>query len=393
MFNGGTGLYFLWLMLACQSADIATALRVASQKTKTFPVSNSTVPRDQDCKQLATLLKETTDFDECMERSGDYVFNNHCSSIKSGVTIPPEYSTNGSNITIGIITVDDRARSVEWDAYASKHGYTYIHVRPPNNGQRSNMEKDWTSTEKIEGILDDPHYQHISHFMYTELDQWPVHPMAKLEPVFAYAGLVGPARKKMMAVVGEYPCDDIRNGGRFNMGNFLFVRDHRMKDLLHDWKNSHAYHEGGDIMWPARQGAFSVEIYDKYKDAIFKFKNADPLGSPFGTLIGHVTGGDLAKTYNPHQARNKLHIMHKCVFRRLKHDDTRPCSYYPTWIGGTCLICRGSIQTKGQRFPYTGCCGEVDRALPMEAFQRLAESGLITPNKEVDLASFAAIDE
>lgn len=64
-------------------------------------------------------------------------------------------------------------------------------------------------------ILADATFAHVDFFVYTELDQWMVRPMARLEPLFEAAGLAAaqepgpkpvPADLVVMAVFDEYPC-------------------------------------------------------------------------------------------------------------------------------------------------------------------------------------------
>merc|ERR1719359_806734 len=179
---------------------------------------------------------------------------------------------------------------------------------------------DWMSTSVILDLLQNPMYTHIHHFVYVETDQWPVQPFGKLEPIFEEAGLLGPGSKKVMAVIGEYPCDNVRDGGQFNMGTYLFVRHERMLNIFRKWFNSLAHNphdvttypynkhqlsvKAASPTWPGRQGAFSDGlIFAENQDVIHRFASANPLGSPFGTMVAHLTGGFLEETYDPDLAR------------------------------------------------------------------------------------------
>jgi hypothetical protein len=261
--------------------------------------------------------------------------------------------------------------------------------------------------------------------MYIELDQWPVQPHAKLEPTFKKAGLLDPDSNKKMGIVTEYPCDNIREGGHFNMGNYIFVRDKEVIAMFDDWYHSQVHNQHSikkfpynkypklvetkpkkrGPQWPARQGAFSQDshVYQKYQSIFYQFDNGNPFGSPFGTLVGHFTGGYLEETYDPGLARANFHSLINCVKRRLNNKtDTLPCSAYPKWVGGTCMMCRGSVNPngnvlgfftgKGEDYHYTGCCGRVDSAIPLETFVSEVKRGLHRPGKKIDLVTLKALD-
>jgi len=239
------------------------------------------------------------------------------------------------------------------------------------------MGLDWLSDEVILYMLDDAKYKHLDMFMYVELDQWPVSPLQSLEFLFQAAGLVDGG--KSMAVVGEYPCSNIRNGGQFNVGNYLFSRSPQTLNILREWNASEAYGGSRDPwpqkFWPARQGAFSVDIFSKFEDVIHVFDSGCPLGSPFGALVGHCTGGDLTGFFNHGKARQILdETLFKCVHRRLSSQDHRACAIYPPWVGAPCVLCEGTRRVGEQWLQYEACCGEIDSALVLEAFDADATS-------------------
>lgn len=382
----------------------------------------------KECKKM--IPAESVDIKECTtERNAEYVINNYCLSIKPGLKrIQPQFEV-AEKLNIGIITSDNRVdhpADEVWSAYAKKHGYTYIKLIADENFTDP-MDYDWSSLNHVKKMLHDPKWNHINHFMYTELDQWPVQPHAKLEAVFEEAGLLQADGTKKMAIIAEYPCDNIRGGGIFNMGNFLFVRDEKVEKLFDEWyasqvNNPHDTNEWpystygknfariGNVArhpeWPARQGAFSQDdgIWAARKELFHRFEPGNPFGSPFGTLIAHFTGGYLEHTYDPDLARANFKAMVACVKRRLNDDnDRQPCSVYPRWAGGSCLKCKGSVKRDGTVLPsytgdegdfhYTTCCGGVDSAVPLETFAfEVKKGGIHKPGEKVDLVRMKALD-
>lgn len=403
------------------SIGVVASLRISTRSWGRYR-SRELDPR---CKELFSKLQGLEQFDQCTTESGhrtrsawemagfpqqvhtfetlerDFVVNNHCLSSKRDTTYLPAYTTHGVDIHVGIVVVDTRDSGLApghdmWQAYAAKHGYSYLHVKQVHRmlSFDQKMDADWHTIAEVKKLLKDPAYEHITHFMYTELDQWPVSPMAKLEPLFDQAGLVGPSPEKVMAIVSEYPCEMVNGGGRFNAGNFLFVRGHRIMELFDHWDKSRSFWTDADYgplhpHWPARQGSLHNDVYPKFKEVITVLENGDPLGSPFGSLVAHLTTGPIEGIYAPSKARRLGAFMKHCVEKRVREDDKRPCSLYPEWVGGQCLTCRQSLQVNGKRFPYVGCCGETDSALPLEAFKVEAEQGLLQPDQETNLARYS----
>ena len=120
------------------------------------------------------------------------------------------------------------------------------------------MLQDWQSTRRVLDVLASPEYEHLTHFVYLELDQWPVQPHYRLEALFDVAGLIWqegtPLRSgKVMAVFDEFPCRDVRGGGLFNMGTYMLRRDPLVVSLLTAWFHSTAHGGMHGAKWPARQ--------------------------------------------------------------------------------------------------------------------------------------------
>ena len=299
---------------------------------------------------------------------------------------------------IGVVVSDTRNRNLGgihgaadliWQAFADVHGYTYIrlHLRkPPTKLKEPKMWSDWRSSRQLLLALRSPAYRSLDLFMYTELDQWPVAPMARLEPLFRATGVLQDGQHKrnltrgiFMAVVEEYPCRDTRSGGSFNMGNFLFRRSPKMMALLHALASS--TYNGGEAAptWPARQGAFSDDprVYSSFKRHIRVLPSGCPLGSPYGLLVSHLTGGLVDRAFDPDRAKHVwLHVIAPCVRAALlKRDSSSRCALYPPWAGGACTTCSQttefhSLEGTAHRISTRGCCGSLEGQIPLSIVQR-----------------------
>mmetsp|Transcript_102309 Transcript_102309/g.259855 ORF Transcript_102309/g.259855 Transcript_102309/m.259855 type:complete len:511 (+) Transcript_102309:48-1580(+) len=336
----------------------------------------------QDCAGLLAQDLLSPDIHECIvDRKVPMVVNAFCRDAACDLLVQNSSTYQGSRHPIAIITVDTRKTNpvhTMWQSYANEHGYTYLSIEIV--GTSRTMDEVMLADSKVTGrvleAMQHPAVRHIDLFMYTELDQWVVRPHALLEPVFEKSGLI--SGEKVVAVVEEYPCKNIRNGGNFNMGNFLFRRGQSTVDIFNTWMNSKAYKDDRGIPhWPARQGAFSVDVYVQHKSQIAVMAGGCPLGSPFGAVISHLTGGTLDKIYDPGKARPLLPYMAACVVRRLQTHDPRPCSLYPPWVGGQCLWCHRSMHTQtsggeAMSFTYEACCGEDDSTMAVEILQEAA---------------------
>lgn len=290
--------------------------------------------------------------------------------------------------TIGIITIDSRLDHPAidgWRMYAAHHGYVYLHMLSSATPEELavvsdvNMLFDWHSTLSLSEVLRNEEYSHVDYFVYTELDQWMTRPtLMRLEPLFIAHGLA--AKMRFMAVLEEYPCRDVRGGGEFNMGTFLFRRSEEMEALLRAWYTSHVHGGAHNASWPARQGAFSHDprVYDTFKDGIAVMPSACPLGSPYGLALGHVLGGYIVGTFNPDVGHDLFqHLVLPCVHDSLDSNIDRICALNPTWTGGTCLKCEQQMTIKRSdgtehNLTATQCCGETDSALPLTMFRELA---------------------
>lgn len=230
-------------------------------------------------------------------------------------------------LSIGIVAVDDRATNEKnaatamWSAFASHHNYTFLPLAPssstsiesPSSSQQQRrtctdpiMAKDWNSTSGVLRMLAAPEHAYLSHFVYIELDQWPVRPLFRLERLFDAADLIHPTSRKVMAVFGEYPCRDVRGGGLFNMGTYLLRRSQRARTIMEAWTQSRE-HGGPDApFWPARQGAFAHDpaVYDAHADAISTFPSGCLVGSPFARVIAHALGGKINGIFDPDVLRH-----------------------------------------------------------------------------------------
>ena len=241
-------------------------------------------------------------------------------------------------INIGLVVVDSRISSEHpavamWAAYAKAHQYTFVPIVPSIPSNASNcanqiMLHDWQSTRHMLEILAAPRYAHLSHLVYLELDQWPVRPLAGLEPLFVSADMVRAESAKVMAVFEEYPCKDVRGGGLFNMGTYLLRRHARTTALLTAWLHSNMH--GGMLAatWPARQGAFSHDptVYDAHAEAIATFASGCVAGSPYAPVIAHALGGRINHVFEPSMLRAEVAAgtMATCVrdvLRGLVDDD------------------------------------------------------------------------
>lgn len=158
---------------------------------------------------LAPADNPFTDYSWCLRRTSCTSPASSSCALQQCANITARSSEGVlGQLQLALIAVDDRLRAAPaqhlgatmWAAYAAAHGYTFIPLvaNPPSNASRCAnpiMIQDWQSTQRVLDVLDDLQYQHLSHFLYIELDQWPVRPLMRLEGLFHAAELVQPHGK------------------------------------------------------------------------------------------------------------------------------------------------------------------------------------------------------
>ena len=289
---------------------------------------------------------------------------------------------------VGIVTIDSRTvhPTIEaWRAYAALHGYTYMHLISVASAEDVehiadiNMLFDWRTNLMLLNMLQNETYAHVDYFLYTELDQWITSPHTmKLEPLFQEHGLAD--NRNDFVAVEEYPCRDVRGGGVFNMGTFLFRRGQGIVDLLTAWYQSTQHGGEHNATWPARQGAFSHDplVYHAFKDRISIMPSACPLGSPYGIALGHVLGGSIVGAFDPERGRDVFQtLILPCVQDAIDSGADHTCSLHPPWSGGSCVMCEQTLsfaRPDGTMHNITAkaCCGEVDAAMQLQKFRETA---------------------
>ena len=120
---------------------------------------------------------------------------------------------------IGIVQYDDPAMTM-WRAFAKKHGHVHLLLSPtlrPYHGPAKYrmFAVDWWAFEALVVMLHDPTLTALTHFLYTEADQWPVQPLRPLQDLFGAAS-ESADQATAMVVAEELPCRDNRGGGLFN---------------------------------------------------------------------------------------------------------------------------------------------------------------------------------
>ena len=243
----------------------------------------------------------------------------------------------GERLSLGIVLVDTRDEHpglVMWRAYCTRHGYTLIRRRPslPASPQRT-MEHDWASTAAVLDVLTSDEFRAFEYFLYTEMDQWIVRPMARLEPLLLRA-LTPP---NVFGVGGEFPCMGVRRGGLFNMGTYLLRRSETAERLLRAWMSSTAHGGRDRPLWPARQGAFSHDgaVFWAHRHAIHRFPSGCAMGSPYAPLIAHALGGVVGGVFDPRMGRVQLEVaVLPCVIEGLRRGTDVSCALVPEEVGG-----------------------------------------------------------
>ena len=256
----------------------------------------------------------------------------------------------GARVSLGVIVVDTRDTHPGlrlWHAYCFFHNYTLIRRRPrlPPRALLT-MAHDWDSTRIVLEVLRSPAYAALDYFLYTELDQWVVRPMARLEPTILHA-LAPP---HLMAVGGEFPCRDVRRGGLFNMGTYFLRRGARVEQLLGAWFNSSAHGGPEKPSWPARQGAFSHDgsVYWAHRDIIYAFRSGCMSGSPFAPAIAHVLGGQVAGAFDTTRARLQFELsIVPCALEAIRRRSDVACALPPEEAGGVPLPRGMAVQVGG----------------------------------------------
>lgn len=289
---------------------------------------------------------------------------------------------------VGIVSIDSRSEHPTidvWTAYARAHGYSYTHLISIATAEDIkkvadvNMLFDWRTNLKLLELMNNETYAHVNYWLYTELDQWITAPLTmRLEPLFIEHGLVD--NRNDFVTVEEFPCRDVRGGGVFNMGTFLFRRGQGLTDLLTAWFNSTLHGGEHNASWPARQGAFSHDptVYQAFKNRISVMPSACPLGSPYGIALGHVLGGSIVGAYDPERARDVFStLVLPCAQDALDSGADHTCALHPPWSGGNCLICEQPMsitRSDGTVHNITAkaCCGDTDAAIPLTKFRETA---------------------